>query len=211
MRKLGRAGVARQPEQRAAHVRIPVRRAEAEYAAANITRNDRTGNPKIDGTTDKLINTLDAVSEIVGPGSGSLYGVAVHTEFARSVRAQDLPGIGKDGVEQSFSLSDVARYGLDGTIRTDVVLRDPESNNDRPIAVWDVKTGGARLGGSRVREIREYLGVGSDVPIIELHVTRGISNKRIRPAVTTLCHRKEYQSTFAQRQSTLLQHRFACY
>ena len=110
-------------------------------------------------------------------GSGPYYGVVVHTEFARSVRAQDLPGIGKTGVEQSFSMEDVARYGLDGTIRTDVVLRDPSSSNGTPIAVWDVKTGNARLSGPRVKQIRQYLRVGSDVPIIELHVTRGISNK----------------------------------
>ena len=146
-------------------------------AAANVVRNDRTGNPAIDKTTDRLIQTLGTVSETVGVGSGPYYGVVVHTEFARSVRAQDLPGIGKTGVEQSFSMEDVARYGLDGTIRTDVVLRDPSSSNGTPIAVWDVKTGNARLSGPRVKQIRQYLRVGSDVPIIELHVTRGISNK----------------------------------
>lgn len=76
----------------------------AQYAAANVVRNDRTGNPTIDKTTDRLIQTLDTVSETLGPGSGPYYGVVVHTEFARSVRAQDLPGVGKAGVEQSFSL-----------------------------------------------------------------------------------------------------------
>jgi hypothetical protein len=155
----------------------------AQYAAANVVRNDRTGNPTIDKTTDRLIQTLDVVSETVGPGSGPYYGILVHTEFARSVRAQDLPGVGKTGVEQSFSMEDVARYGLDGTIRTDVVLRDPSSSNGTPIAVWDVKTGNARLSSPRVKQIRQYLGVGSEVPIIELHVTRGISNKQFKSRI----------------------------
>src|ERR1041385_8045717 len=68
-------------------------------------------------------------------------------------------------------------YGLDGSIRTDVVLRDPESPNSRPIAIWDVKTGGARLSGSRVTEIRDQVGVGTDVPVIELHITHGVTKK----------------------------------
>lgn len=146
----------------------------ARYAAANVVRNDRTGDPMIDRTTDRLVQTSDAVSEDIGPGAGPAYGTLVHGHFGQSVKAQNLPGIGTSGVEQSFSLYDVVRYGLDGSIRTDVVLRDP---NGTPIAVWDVKTGGAQLSGPRVREIRKYLGVGSEVPVIELHVTRGISNK----------------------------------
>lgn len=89
----------------------------AQYAAANVVRNDRTGNPAIDKTTDRLIQTLSTVSETLGPGSGSYYGVVVHTEFARSVRARD------------------------------------------------------------------YLGVGLEAPIIELHVTRGISNKQFKSRI----------------------------
>jgi hypothetical protein len=163
----------------------------AQYAAANVVRNDRTGNPTIDKTTDRLIQTLDTVPETLGPGSGPYYGVVVHTEFARSVRAQDLPGVGKAGVEQSFSLEDVARYGLDGMIRTDVVLRDPGSSNGTPIAVWDVKTGSARLRGSRAKQIRDYLGVGLEVPIIELHVTRGISNKQFKSRIGVYVTRRD--------------------
>jgi hypothetical protein len=77
------------------------------------------------------------------------------------------------------ALGDVARYGLDGSIRTDVVMRDPNSPSGRPIAVWDVKTGEARLSGPRVQEIRDQLRVGREVPVIELHVKRGISNKAL--------------------------------
>jgi hypothetical protein len=56
--------------------------------------------------------------------SARLYGVIVHAEFARAVRAKNLPGIGQMGVEQSFDADGLARYGLDGSIRTDIVLRN---------------------------------------------------------------------------------------
>jgi len=41
------------------------------------------------------------------------YGICVHRDFANAVRAQDLPGIGRDGVEQSFNgLGEIVRYDL---------------------------------------------------------------------------------------------------
>ena len=58
------------------------------------------------------------------PITARLYGVLVHAEFARVVKALNLPGIGTVGVEQSFDSEGLARYGLDGSIRTDVVLRN---------------------------------------------------------------------------------------
>jgi hypothetical protein len=81
-----------------------------------------------------------------------------------------LSGIGRSGVEESFSLGDIAKYGEDGTVRVDVYMRD---DTGKTIAVWDVKTGGAMLTGARVKQLRAEVGVGSDVPVIELHVIRG--------------------------------------
>lgn len=51
----------------------------------------------------------DTISEM-GPGSGNLYGFAVHFQFAKAVRELDLPGIGRNGIEESFSLGDTVRY-----------------------------------------------------------------------------------------------------
>jgi hypothetical protein len=41
------------------------------------------------------------------------------------------------------------------------------------MAIYDVKTGGAKLTAARVRELREKTGVGPSVPIVEMHVLRG--------------------------------------
>jgi hypothetical protein len=149
----------------------------ARYAEVSVSRFDRTGDPRIDKTTETLMQTLGRAHTSVGESAGPVYGIMIHSAFGADVKRQNIPGIGKDGVEQSFSFSDTRRYGLDGSIRTDVVLRDPESPNSRPIAIWDVKTGGARLSGSRVSEIRDQVGVETDIPVIELHITRGVTKK----------------------------------
>ncbi len=149
----------------------------SQYAQVSVGRVDRTGDPRIDQVTDTLMQALGRAHASVGEGAGPVYGIMVHGAFGSDVKRLNVPGIGADGVEQSFSLRDVARYGLDGSIRTDVVLRDSNSPNGAPIAIWDIKTGGAQLSGPRVREIRYHVGVGPDVPVIELHIGRGVTIK----------------------------------
>ena len=58
-----------------------------------------------------------------------------------------------------------------------MVLRDGRGPLAPILAVWDIKTGNARLDAQRVAQLRENLGIGSDVPIIEIHIRRGISVK----------------------------------
>ncbi len=82
-----------------------------------------------------------------------------------AVKELDLPGIGQNGIEQSWSLEGLARYGLAGSVRTDVYLRDRFGT---PIAIYDVKTGNARLTPQRIQELRKAVGAGNDVPVIEL-------------------------------------------
>ena len=99
------------------------------------------------------------------------YGIRVHTEFARAVRDQNLPGIGKAGVEQSFgSDQEIKRYGYDGSIRTDVVLRNGSGDI---IAIFDVKTGNAIMEPATEAKYRHHTKVGPDVPIIIMHAVRG--------------------------------------
>ena len=137
----------------------------AQYAQAGIQQNGAvTGNPRIDRTTERLLSVLVDTVKSLGPGAGPIFEVQVHLEFGRRVEALNIPGIRDKGVEQSFRLGSDARYGLEGTIRTDVVLRDREGI---PIAVYDLKTGNARLTPSRVRELRDGLGQ-PDIPVIEL-------------------------------------------
>ena len=146
----------------------------AQYAQSVVQNNAKTNNPIIDSTTDVLLQTLVRVHALAGDGSGPWYGTRIHILFANDLRSQNLPGIGRSGVEQSFSLGDIAKYGEDGTVRVDVYMRD---DTGKILAVWDVKTGGAVLTGARVRQLRAELGVGNDVPIIELHVIRGATLK----------------------------------
>ncbi len=154
---------------------------EDQYAAITVERYDRTGDPLIDRTTDILFQTLVRDEELVsraqvllGKAGPALHGTLVHSAFAIDVKSQDLPGIGKDGVEQSFSLQDVVRYGANGSVRTDVLMRDSDGHI---IAIWDVKTGNAELTEERIQEIRDEVGVDSDVPVIELHICRGVTCK----------------------------------
>ena len=137
----------------------------AQYAQVVIQPNGAvTGNPRIDRTTERLVSILADTVQSLGPGAGPIFGIRAHVEFGRRVEELNIPGIRDKGVEQSFSLGDAARYGLEGSVRTDVVLRDREGI---PIAVYDLKTGNARLTPSRVREIRDALG-RPNIPVIEL-------------------------------------------
>ena len=70
----------------------------------------------------------------------TVFGTHAHSGFARKVIELDLPGVGQDGVEQSWSMGRLFRYGLSDTVRTDIYLRD---RSGRPIAIYDLKTGNA--------------------------------------------------------------------
>jgi hypothetical protein len=107
----------------------------------------------------------------MGTGFGSLFGTRVHTDFANGVKALDLPGIGKDGVEQSFSMGSLARYGAANSIRTDIFLRD---RSGEPLAIYDVKTGNASLTPARVRELLKHVGREKmPIPVIQLNFNAG--------------------------------------
>lgn len=138
-----------------------------------------TGISTIDDTTKKLSETLGdtmANVDIVPEWAPSVYGTAVHVDFAARVKLQGLRGV---EVEQSFSSEGLTRYGAADSIRTDVLLRNDVGEI---VAIYDLKTGGAILTASRVREIREKTKVGIQVPIIELQVNRGatIKGQRVR-------------------------------
>lgn len=68
-------------------------------------------------------------------------------------------------------------YGIANSIRTDVVLRDGPDGLGEIKAVWDVKTGSATLGQTRLDQIREQLKIGREVPVIELNAMRGVMLK----------------------------------
>ena len=151
----------------------------AQYAQVqiDIDTSALTGLSTIDKTTRKLTQTLaDIVDtiEILPDATPQKYGIIVHTFFAEAVRFGDFPGIGISDVETTFSDVPGALYGSKGSIRTDIVLRNEIGDI---IAIYDVKTGGAKLTSRRVQEIRDKTGAGPDVPIIEMHITRGVTRK----------------------------------
>ena len=148
----------------------------SQYAQVGTPRtSDLATIERIQGIlSDTLLSVNKRVSARVRGTSVApwLYGINVHTEFAHAVRALDLPGIGRAGVEQSFDINGkIARYGLDGTIRTDVVLRN--RNNDI-IAIFDVKTGNAIMEPATEARYRLQTKVGPEVPIFILHAVRGL-------------------------------------
>ncbi|WP_447675872.1 hypothetical protein [Methylobacterium sp. M6A4_1b] len=110
-----------------------------------VVRRDRTDNAKIDLAADRLIDVVKDVVAKVGPGRGSVCRTVIHSEAAKLISHYDLPDVGPRGVGQSFSMGDLVRYGLDGSIRTDAILRDGRTVAAPILAVFDIKTGGARL------------------------------------------------------------------
>jgi hypothetical protein len=74
-------------------------------------------------------------------------------------------------VEQTFGPVPDAPYGSKGSIRTDVILRDLAGTI---IAIYDVKTGDARLEPRRVRELRAKTDTTSDTYVFEVSAERGV-------------------------------------
>jgi hypothetical protein len=137
-----------------------------------------TGIQSIDETSDALSDILtDVVGklEYLPSMSPSEYGIAVHAAFGLEVRLKDLPGVGD--IERTFSLEDAdPYYGLAGSIRTDVTLRNIQGDI---VAIYDVKTGNARISQARANELREKTGAAPNTPVFELNIVRGISRKSV--------------------------------
>lgn len=151
-----------------------------------VTQRHTTGDKQIDSITEKITDTLDTVLSALGSGSGASYGTFVHSSTANILRQMNIPGIGKDGVEQSFSFGDLVRYGSSDSVRTDVILRNDQSGEI--LAVWDIKTGSERLKPKRVAEIRRNLNISDDVPIIEVHINLGVNVKNMARKPTVSVH-----------------------
>lgn len=135
-----------------------------------------TGIQSIDETSEALSSILAGVVgklEYLPSMSPQVYGILVHAAFGLEVRLRGLQGVGD--IERTFSLDDAdPYYGFAGSIRTDVTLRNIEGDI---VAIYDVKTGNARMPQKRANELREKTGAASGTPVFELNVTRGISRK----------------------------------
>ena len=121
-----------------------------------------TGDPYIDGTLSTLNDLALQALSTSGEGRGPVFGTKVHFEFSTLVN-----GLGRTDLftEQSFSFSGLVAYGADGSIRTDVILG---KDSTRPVAIFDLKTGSARLTQARADEIRARF-PGFKGPIIGIY------------------------------------------
>lgn len=137
-----------------------------------------TGIQSIDETSGALSDILtDVMSglEHLPSMTPSVYGTFVHAIFGAAVRLRDLPGVGD--IERTFSLDDAdPYYGMAGSIRTDLTLRNIQGDI---IAIYDVKTGDAPLSRARANALRLKTNASPDTPVFELNVIRGISRKSI--------------------------------
>jgi hypothetical protein len=136
-----------------------------------IVNNAQTGFSHIDETTVKLRTALEKVVNARGEGYGPEYGTAIHKDFGTLVKSENLRGI---KVEHTYPEVEGIRYGSKGTIRTDVVLRNEIGE---VMAIYDIKTGGAYLDAKRVAELRAKTGATLGIPVIEMHIQRGLSLK----------------------------------
>jgi hypothetical protein len=135
-----------------------------------------TGIPTIDNTSETLSNILTKVMaglEYLPEMKPQTYGILVHAAFGIAVRLANLPGVGD--IERSFSLENSdPRYGLAGSVRTDVTLRNIQGDI---IAIYDVKTGDERISRPRADELRAKTRAAPNTPVLELNIVRGLSRK----------------------------------
>ena len=135
-----------------------------------------SSNQVVNATTAKLIAILREVMDgfdLAPEMTPQICGQLVHKQFANAARAANIPGIGFDDVETTYSRDDPdATYGSPGSIRTDVVLHD---ESDRIIAIYDVKTGKSGLTPARVKELlTETRADPTTTKVIELRFGRAI-------------------------------------
>jgi RHS repeat-associated protein len=120
-------------------------------------------------STTQITQILEAIAQraqtTVGLGRGPIHGTKVHAAFAREVEA-----LGRSDLfsEVSYLNGNIVRRGTPGSIRVDIVYGP---SRETPMAIYDLKTGQAKLTSKRVAEIRRHLPPGyQDIPIIEIRI-----------------------------------------
>ncbi len=119
------------------------------------------GAPEVE---DLLVQTAIKAKQAVESGSGATYGTAVHTAFENEVKALGRSDL---STEVSYFERRIVPRGTPGSVRLDVV----EGSRLNPTAIYDLKTGLARLSQTRIDQIRAHLPLDAlDIPIVGLFV-----------------------------------------
>lgn len=95
-------------------------------------------------------------------GSGPIPGTLRHTLFKKAVE-QVFGNNPLVKTEVSYLNRNIVDYGTRGSVRLDVAVYNPDGSIK---AIYDLKTGGASLSASRIRQIQQA--VGRNVPVIQL-------------------------------------------
>jgi hypothetical protein len=96
----------------------------------------------------------------------------VHKTFELELRLGAVPGVEVSDIEATFG--GTGRYGSKGSVRPDVLLRNEAGDI---MAIYDVKTGRGEIDDARAQRLRNVIGIGPRIPIIELHLDRGVTRK----------------------------------
>lgn len=102
-----------------------------------------------------------AANTVKSSAKGHVSGTKQHSEFKKII---DDSGNKMFRTEISFKDGVEVQYGKKGSIRFDVLEYDKKGNL---VAVYDLKTGGAKLTEERIAEMRKHL-KNYNVPIIEI-------------------------------------------
>jgi RHS repeat-associated protein len=112
-------------------------------------------------TESTLTAAAARANATVGAGRGAVHGTAVHSAFEAEVNAL---GNADLATEVSYLNGQVVPRGTAGSVRLDVV----EGPATAPKAIFDLKTGSAKLTPARIKQIQQNIPGGSNVPVIEI-------------------------------------------
>jgi RHS repeat-associated protein len=119
-------------------------------------------NSQIEKARELLSYIAKRSKILAGPGSGHQYGSKVHNIFGKYIQSCNPPDIYP---EVSYLNGSVVRTGLEDSIRVDTILGSKIS----PLAIFELKTGTARLTNARINIIRLQLPKGyKNIPIFEI-------------------------------------------
>lgn len=110
--------------------------AGALVPVAGATKLGKLGSVNKLSVADKLQDAANTALKNVGDGKGAVHGTKVHTEFGTIANKVD--NVTK---EVSYKNGEVVPYGTKGSVRADAV----EGNINKPTAVYDLKTGKAKV------------------------------------------------------------------
>jgi len=115
-------------------------------------------------TTEEVLTILATKVDVQVEGRGPVSGTYRHSLFKKEVEAVfgDNPLI---KTETTYLAGQEVKYGTKGGVRIDVIEYNPDGSIK---AVYDLKTGGAKLTEERISEIRKALRISDEVPVTEI-------------------------------------------